>query len=126
MEYIFSYGTIKDKYPNLTHIKGTLTDYVELFTGNMYPELYVSDNINRIEGIVIGVDKKTLATIDAYEGYPSLYDRKRFLVKARLKVSRNPKTEKANNYYADLALLNKIFFNAFQKYLHCVRNGCFS
>lgn len=28
--------------------------------------------------------------------------------------------------YADRTLLNRIFFQAFQKYLHCVRNGCFS
>ena len=84
MEYIFSYGTIKDKYPNLTHIQGVLTDYVELFTGNMYPELYISEDINTIEGIVIRVNKETLANIDAYEGYPNYYNRKQYRINTEM------------------------------------------
>ena len=82
--YIFSYGSIKDRYPNRTHIKGTLKDYFELFEGNMFPELYESDFINEIQGVVIGINNDELAIVDAYEGYPEVYDRKQFRIKTEI------------------------------------------
>ena len=83
-EYVFSYGSIKDKYPNRTHIKGVLRDYFEEFDGNMFPELYESEFIHEIEGVVIGVNNDELAIIDMYEGYPDVYTREQYRIKTEI------------------------------------------
>ncbi len=87
MNYIFSYGTLKDKYPeNLsrTHIEGDLKGYFEVYTDNMYPELIKSDNLNLIEGVVIGVNNEEFSLIDKYEGYPDIYNRGQYNIKTEL------------------------------------------
>jgi gamma-glutamylcyclotransferase (GGCT)/AIG2-like uncharacterized protein YtfP len=73
--YVFSYGTLKDKYSNNYFTEAILEDFFELDTIGMYPILRYSNTLNSIDGFLIEVNKKELIEIDKYEDYPYLYDR---------------------------------------------------
>jgi len=67
--YVFVYGTLKDKSKKDTHVvKGTL------FHLGSYPGIILEGD-KRIPGQIIEVDDEKLAWLDRYEGCPYLYKR---------------------------------------------------
>ncbi len=73
--YVFSYGTLKDKYMNNYFTEAILEDYFELDSSGWYPVLRYSKTLNYIDGFLIEISEEELIEIDKYEDYPSLYDR---------------------------------------------------
>lgn len=78
MIYVFSYGTIKDKFSRRTHLKGVLKTHLELITEDILPYLVESSWLNDIEGVVVGLTPEELHEVDLYEGYPQMYTRKKY------------------------------------------------
>jgi len=73
--YVFSYGTLKDKYSHNPYYEAILVDYFELDNSGWYPVLKYSDKLSEIDGFLIEVTEEEFKEIDEYEGYPVLYNR---------------------------------------------------
>ena len=73
--YVFSYGTLKHKYPGNYSVEAILEDYFIIDTTDWFPILRKSESLNSISGFLIEVTPEEFKEIDIYEGYPELYNR---------------------------------------------------
>lgn len=73
--YVFTYGTLKDKYPNKEMIPAVIKGNYIIDRSWMYPVIRQHKDVNLIEGYIFQVNENELVEIDRYEGYPELYQR---------------------------------------------------
>ena len=72
--YIFSYGTLRDRYTCLG--EATMLAQMEIDRSEMFPRLVASKTLNTIEGVLLEVTNEEMDEADLYEGFPVLYDKK--------------------------------------------------
>lgn len=79
MHYVFSYGTLLDKYPKNAK-PARLHACLEMDSYGMFPALVKSKEPNTFVGYVLELSDTQFANADHYEGYPNLYTRKEYNV----------------------------------------------
>jgi len=73
--YIFSYGSLTTKFPNKNKAPVKFEAYLEINYDNMFPMISRSNIKNIISGFLIEINPSDLEIMDAYEGYPDIYNR---------------------------------------------------
>ena len=73
---VFSYGTIKYKFPMREKVSATLEGKYQLDYSDMFPRIKEYQENNSIPGILLFITPQEFKEIDTYEGYPDLYQRK--------------------------------------------------
>jgi len=79
MNYVFSYGTLIEKFPQ-ERISAVLTANLELGSYGNYPALLVSKVSKSINGFLIELTDEQFKESDRYEDYPQLYYRRKMNV----------------------------------------------
>jgi gamma-glutamylcyclotransferase (GGCT)/AIG2-like uncharacterized protein YtfP len=72
--YIFSYGTLIDKFP-VEKKRGFLINNYKLGSYGSYPALIKDKKIHKIKGFLLELSDNDFKNADSYEGYPFIYDR---------------------------------------------------
>lgn len=73
--YVFSYGTLADKFNSSPKEPAVLYDYYEVQNKDMFPWLKKTHEKHKIYGWVIELTPTEFKEADVYEGYPDLYQR---------------------------------------------------
>ena len=79
MNYVFSYGTLIEKFPQ-ERVSAILTSNLELGSYGNYPALLVSKDISSINGFLLELTDEQFKKADSYEDYPQLYYRRKMNV----------------------------------------------
>lgn len=74
MHYVFSYGTLSNKFKK-PKVPATLNAFLKMDSYGMYPALKPSTIKEVFQGFILELNEDELEKADYYEGYPDLYDR---------------------------------------------------
>lgn len=81
MHYVFSYGSLKDKF-SLSAKRATLEGNFEMDYYGVFPMIRLCKELNplKVDGYLLELNDSQFTEADRYEGYPDLYDRKEMKV----------------------------------------------
>jgi len=80
MELVFSYGILADRFKQKS-VNATLTANLKMDKYGMFNALKPSVEKNSFDGYLLRLTKEEFLLADIVEGYPEIYNRKKFKIK---------------------------------------------